>query len=293
MSIPTGHRSNATRGGWPNSDVVRCNAGAPRRCPRVLCFAGFQSTARRMIKFDLDQYTPPVIADRDALVTWLREFHIDEVECLMPDINGVMRGKIVPREEFIDALASDGLRVPETALIQSVTGESDYYTRVAAEVDQDIYMTPDPATVRIVPWYECPTAQIICDAWTKNGEPVDFAPRAVLRRVLETYAARGLKPVVAPEVEFYLVEKNTDPDMPLGVPIGLSGRREAGRQAYGIEAANEYDAVVNLIYDYCEACDIQIGTLAHEAGPAQLEINFRHGDAMSIADQVFLFKRVA
>ncbi len=245
-----------------------------------------------MTDFDLDHYTPPEIGDLDQLVQWLRDTRIDEVECLLPDVNGVMRGKIVPRNEFISALDSDGLRVPETALIQSVTGESDYNTTVAAEVDLDIFMVPDPTTVRIVPWYECPTAQIICDARDKRGAPVDFAPRSVLARVLAAYAERGLSPVVAPELEFYLVEKNLDPDLPLGVPVGLSGRREAGRQAYGIEAANEYDAVVNLIYDYCEACEIQIGTMAHEAGPAQLEINFRHGDPMAIADQVFLFKRV-
>lgn len=245
-----------------------------------------------MQTFDINRYTPPVITDEESLVQWLRETHIDEVECLLPDVNGVMRGKIVPRGEFISALANDGLRVPETALIQSVTGESDPNSRVAAEVDLDIFMAPDPATVRIVPWYECPTAQVICDARDKRGNLVDFAPRSVLKRVLAAYAERGEKPIVAPELEFYLVEKNLDPDLPLGVPLGLSGRREAGRQAYGIEAANEYDAVVNLIYDYCDACDIHIGTMAHEAGPAQLEINFRHGDPMAIADQVFLFKRV-
>jgi len=245
-----------------------------------------------MADFDITAYAPPVVTDIKELVAWLRSSRIDEVECLLPDINGVMRGKIVPREEFIAALAGDGIRVPETALILSVTGESDYNSRVAAEVDLDMFMAPDPATVRIVPWYECPTAQVICDALDKRGQPVDFAPRSVLKRVLDAYAERGIKPIVAPELEFYLVEKNTDPDLPLGVPVGLSGRREAGRQAYGIEAANEYDAVVNLIYDYCEACSIQIGTLAHEAGPAQLEINFRHGDPMAIADQVFLFKRV-
>jgi glutamine synthetase len=242
--------------------------------------------------YKLDGYELPQVADVDDLVRWLRETHIDEVECLLPDINGVMRGKIVPRTEFISSLSSNGLRVPETALIQSVTGESDYNSRVAAETDLDIYLAPDPTTVQIVPWYECPTAQIICDAQGRDGARVAFAPRSVLKSVLAAYHERGLKPVVAPELEFYLVEKNPDPDIPLGVPIGMSGRREAGRQAYGIEAANEYDTVVNLIYDYCDACGIQVGTMAHEAGPAQLEINFKHGDPLAIADQVFLFKRV-
>ncbi len=90
--------------------------------------------------YKLDGYELPQVADVDDLVRWLRETHIDEVECLLPDINGVMRGKIVPRTEFISSLSSNGLRVPETALIQSVTGESDYNSRVAAETDLDIYL---------------------------------------------------------------------------------------------------------------------------------------------------------
>jgi glutamine synthetase len=241
--------------------------------------------------FDFANYRHVGITTHDELVGWLRETRIDELECLVPDMNGVMRGKIVPAADFVHSLHADGLRVPETVLIQSVTGESEYYSKVAAEIDLDIYAVPDVRTARIVPWCEFPTAQIICDARDKRREPVDFAPRTVLKRVLDAYAARGLKPVVAPELEFYLVEKNPDPDLPLAVPPGISGRREAGRQAYGIEAANEYDAVVNRIYDYCEAAAIDIGTMAHEAGPAQLEINFRHGDPLALADQVFLFKR--
>ena len=243
------------------------------------------------MSFDFASYVHVPIASGEELTRWLRATRIDEIECLVPDMNGVMRGKIVPATDFIEALDADGLRVPETVLIQSVTGESDYYSKVAAEIDLDIYAVPDVATARIVPWCEFPTAQLICDARDKRRELVDFAPRTVLKRVLEAYAARGLRPVVAPELEFYLVEKNPDPDLPLTVPQGLSGRREAGRQAYGIEAANEYDSVVNRIYDYCSASAIDIGTMAHEAGPAQLEINFRHGDPLALADQVFLFKR--
>lgn len=244
------------------------------------------------MSLDAIHLTPPTIHNNAELIDWLRELRIDEVECLVPDINGVMRGKIVPRGEFIESLDGDGLRLPEHALIQGVTGDSDSHSKVAAGVDLDIYMVPDPATVRIVPWYEVPTAQIICDAFNKQRELVSFAPRSVLKRILANYSERNWKPVVAPELEFYLVEKNTDPDLPLNVPTGLSGRKEAGRQAYGIEASNEYDPVVNLIYDYCDACGINIGTVAHEAGPAQLEINFKHGDPLAIADQVFMFKRV-
>lgn len=227
----------------------------------------------------------------DNIVAWLREHRIDEVECLLPDMNGMMRGKIVPREDFIRSLDTEGLRVPETIFLQAVSGDTVNDTAVAAETDRDIRAIPDVSTVRIVPWYEEPTAQVICDAYFADGKPVDYAPRSLLIHILNLYRKQGLKPVVAPELEYYLVSKNDDPDLPLTVPVGISGRRESGRQAYGIEAANEFDPVVEDIYAYCEESRIEIGTMAHEAGPAQLEMNFRHGDPLELADQVFLFKR--
>jgi glutamine synthetase len=49
--------------------------------------------------------------------------------------------------------------------------------------------------------------------------------------------------------------------------------------------------VVEDIYDYCEAQELDVDTLSHESGPAHLEINFNHGDPLELADQVFMFKR--
>ena len=96
---------------------------------------------------------------------------------------------------------------------------------------------------------------------------------------------------MAPELEFYLVKRNPDSDYPLEAAVGRSGRKEPGGQAYGIDAANDFDPIVEDIYDYCEAQELDVDTLSHESGPAQLEINFNHGDPLELADQVFLFKR--
>ena len=116
-------------------------------------------------------------------------------------------------------------------------------------------------------------------------------PRYVLRKVLDLYRERGWRPVVAPELEFYLVKRNADADYPLEPPQGRSGQVERGRQSYGIDALNEYDPLIDDIYDFCEAQEIELGTLSHEAGIAQLEINLSHGDPLELADQAFLFKR--
>jgi glutamine synthetase len=84
---------------------------------------------------------------------------------------------------------------------------------------------------------------------------------------------------------------NKDPDLPLRPPVGRTGRPETGRQAYSIEAVNEFDPLFEDIYEYCEIQELEVDTLIHEVGAAQMEINFLHGDPLNLADRVFLFKR--
>jgi len=219
---------------------------------------------------------------------WLRENRITEVECLVPDMTGKARGKFIPADKFI----KEDSRLPESILVQTVTGDyTDIHDELVDPMDTDMSLEPDPNTMRLVPWADDPTAMIIHDCYTRQGELHPLASRNVLKRVLALYAAEGWKPVVAPEVEFYLVQKNLDPDLELEPPIGRSGRREAGRQSYSIDAANEFDPIMEDMYDFCEAQQLDVDTLIHESGMAQMEINFLHGDALDLADQVFVFKR--
>jgi glutamine synthetase len=224
---------------------------------------------------------------------WVAERKIDEIECLVADLSGIPRGKILPASKFLKIVRENGLRLPESIFIQTVTGEyaEDEDDDIIGPEDRDITLRPDEGTIRLVPWYEEPTAQVIHDCYRSDGSPVEIASRHVLRRVLQLYDDRGWKPVVAPEVEFFLVQINTDPDLPLLPPIGRSGRAETGRQSYGIDAVNEFDPIFEDVYDYCETQEIDIDTLTHESGAAQMEINFNHGDPLKLADQTFLFKR--
>ncbi len=216
---------------------------------------------------------------------------ISEVECLVADMSGTARGKILPPKKFLKGQKSRGLRLPEEVFMLTVNGRYVQDTDTVSDAAIDVYMEPDSDTSRMVPWYTEPTAQVICDAYHLNDDPVEIAPRHVLKRVLQLYKDKGWRPVVAPELEFYLVKRNPDSDYPLEAAVGRSGRKEAGGQAYGIDAANDFDPIVEDIYDYCEAQELDVDTLSHESGPAQLEINFNHGDPLELADQVFLFKR--
>jgi glutamine synthetase len=228
----------------------------------------------------------------DKLEEFIREHAITEVECLVPDMSGIARGKILPADKLLRILRERGMPIPESVFVQTVTG--DYPDDdVISPTNGDVYMIPDESTVRLVPWYKEPTAQIICDAFYADGAPVSLSSRQLLKRIVGEYEKRGWKPVVAPELEFYLVAVNTDPDIPLQSPVGRSGRKESGRQAYGIDAVNEFDPIFEDVYDYCAAQNVDIDTLSHEAGAAQLEVNFNHGDPLELADQAFLFKRTA
>ncbi len=222
---------------------------------------------------------------------YVQSRRISEVECLVADMSGTARGKILPPKKFLKGQRSRGLRIPEEVFTLTINGRYTPDTAAVSDSAIDIYMEPDADTVRIVPWYTEPTAQVICDAFHLNDEPVLISPRYVLKRVLQLYKDKGWRPVIAPELEFYLVKRNPDADYPLEAAVGRSGRKEPGGQAYGIDAANDFDPIVEDIYDYCEAQELDVDTLSHESGPAQLEINFNHGDPLELADQVFLFKR--
>ncbi|MEH6822483.1 MAG: glutamine synthetase family protein [Motiliproteus sp.] len=225
----------------------------------------------------------------EALESFLKENRITEIESTIPDMTGNARGKFYPTRKF---LAEKNGRIPEAILIQTVTGGcADNPEALIHPSDRDMILVPDVSTLRLVPWAEEPTAQIINDCYTAEGKLHPLATRGVLRRVLQLFQDEDLKPVIAPELEFYLLQQNLDPDYELKSAIGRSGRRETARQSYGIDAVNEFNPVIDTLYEYCTAQGLDVDTLIHEAGAAQMEVNFLHGDPINLADQVFVFKR--
>ena len=233
---------------------------------------------------------PRGVKDLDEAKAWLAARGITEIECVVADQAGVARGKIMPVSKF---LKNPTMALPVSVFYQTITGDSPDYDGLIDDVaaDTDMMLFPDWSTLTAIPWAMDPTAQLIMDAKTKDGRAVEQSPRQVLRRVRELYRKRGWEAVVAPELEFYLVEPNLDPDYPLKPPIGRSGRPETGRQGYSVSAVNEFDHLFEDMYEFCEEQGLEIDTLIHEDGAAQMEINLQHGDPLELADQVFMFKR--
>lgn len=230
------------------------------------------------------------VADWQEAAAWLRARGIEDIECITPDLAGVPRGKMMPSSKFT---SNTSLALPSALYRHTISGEYPEETESFRYEprDSDLKLLPDLSTLSVVPWETDPTAQVICDIVNTEGTAVAYTPRNVLKNVVRLYNERGWKPVVAPEIEFYLVAKNDDPDYPLHPPKGRSGRAILGGQGYSIAGINEFDELIDDIYHFSEKQGLEIDTLIHEEGPAQLEINLRHGDPVELADQVFMFKR--
>lgn len=225
----------------------------------------------------------------EPLLDWIGDRPIEEVECVIPDTVGFARGKAMPIKKFLN---TERMFLSPALFYQTVSGDYAEVDWDNAWTERDMVMVPDISTARAVPWTSDVTVQTICDLYDQDGTPIGFAPRNVLRHVLSLYAEKGWKPVVAPEMEFYLTKPNLDPTDEIEPPLGRTGRRATGRQAYSISGVDDFGPVVDDIYDFAEAQGLEIDTIIQEDGAGQLEINLKHGDPLELADEVFTYKRM-
>ena len=214
---------------------------------------------------------------------------LDEVECIIADLPGIARGKAVPARKFA---RQGSFHLPNSIFFQTIAGGWAEAAGAEGFTEPDMVLTPDFATATAAPWTADWTLQVIHDAYDRTGAPVPFAPRNVLKSVVAAYAARGWQPAVAPEMEFYLVARNTDPAKAIEPMLGRTGRPAAARQAYSMSAVDEYGPVIDDIYDFAEAQGFEIDGITQEGGAGQVEINLRHGEPVRLADEVFYFKRL-
>ncbi len=225
----------------------------------------------------------------EAAKTYLEGRRLDEVECIVSDLPGIARGKAVPASKFSK---QEYFHLPDSIFFQTITGDWGEAADDDGFIEKDMILRPDMTTATAAPWTGDWTLQVIHDAYDRKGKPVPYSPRNVLKRVVQLYEDKGWKPVVAPEMEFYLVARNIDPAKEIEPMMGRSGRPAAARQAYSMTAVDEFGPVIDDIYDFAEAQGFEIDGITQEGGAGQLEINLRHGDPVKLADEVFYFKRL-
>ncbi len=213
---------------------------------------------------------------------------IDEIECVTPDLNGVPRGKVMTAAGFLEGRR---LQMARGVLLQCIMGGYPP-ARFYGSDDGDLALVADDQQIHRLPWSDEPRALAICDAVELSGASSGLSTRGLLKAVIARYAARGLAPVVATELEFFVFAPNTDPHQPFLPPLGKDGRREEGHSAFSVSSNNGLRPFFSEVYRCMEALGLPRDTFMHEMGVSQFEINLLHGDPLLLADQTLLFKHL-
>ncbi|NQV68299.1 MAG: glutamine synthetase, partial [Rhodobacteraceae bacterium] len=221
---------------------------------------------------------------------WLRKHpEVRTIRVAAVDLNGQARGKRIPAR-FADKVVKDGTRFPFSVLNLDIWGEDiDDSPLVFDKGDADGILLPTERGFTPMPWLEAPTALLPIWMFRENGKPYEGDPRHALRAVVERYKERGLTPVAAIELEFFLID---DSGKTLQVPPSpRSGKRRKAAETLSIRALDAFDTFFTDLYDACEAMDIPADTSTSETGLGQFEVNLMHcDDALRAADDAWLFK---
>jgi glutamine synthetase len=228
----------------------------------------------------------------DAAV--LEQLHgCEQIDLLLPDMNGLLRGKRITRDA-LEKVYQNGVCLPMSLIATDITGNTVEETGLGYDIgDKDRVCRPVPGTLRPVPWSNKPMAQLLLSMEDSHGGAFEANPREVLKRVLARYAARGLKPVVAIELEFYLFDRLPDAHGRPQPPINPhNGARNTGTQVYYIEDLNDFGPFIDAVAGACKVQGIPADTAVAEYAPGQFEINLKHrDDALLACDDAIYLKR--
>lgn len=207
------------------------------------------------------------------------------------DLNGIFRGKRV-RAEGAQKLLTAGIRMPMSSIGVDIWGTDVLGNSLFDRGDLDGIVEPTGRGPLPLDWTDTP--QLLVPMWMRleDGAPFFGDPRRVLAEVLSRFTAKGLTPVVATELEFYLVDpKDTSrarPSVPL--PEAHDG---AGDTIYCLQELADVGAFLDEVYDMAEACAVAVDAAISESGPGQYEFNLMHGpDALKVADDTVFFKQI-
>ena len=218
--------------------------------------------------------------EAEAAVRTMGGLGVRAIRLLYTDLHGVARGKDIPIGHF-GGMCDEGV-----AFCAAVMGTDLRHTPVVGgEVGYvDFAIKPDLDTLRAVPW-QPEVAWCLGEAWTLDGsEHWPSCPRALLRRVVDEYAARGLTPIVAPELEFFLAER--DP----AAENGLRRYVDELSRVYTVGAVSDPREIVLKMLLWCDELGLQAFAANHEFMNSQYEINVKHSEALDAADRAFMLK---
>ena len=236
------------------------------------------------------------IADPKEVKAFLDKHpEIQFFEIVFTNLAGVPRGKRLRRHE-IEAVYANGRFLPGSILVNDITGQDVEATGLVWE-DGDADRVARPIAGRITPalWLGADVAQVPVTMYELDGKPHDLDPRHVLQRVIDRFAADGLVPVVACELEYYLVDARRTASGKIQLPPSpLTGDRATQHQVYGLREVEEASGFLRDLWASADAMGIPLEGAISEYAPGQLELTLKHhADALRAADDAVLYKRAA
>jgi glutamine synthetase len=226
--------------------------------------------------------------DRELQEFLARHPQIDAVQIFLTDACGVARGKLVRRHELA-AIFANGRQVAGSILGLDVTGMDVDGTGLVWDTgDADMVCRPVAGTLMPVTWLPVPSGQLMLTMFDRHGSPAPADPRHALARAVDRLQSLGYAPVLACEIEFYLLHPDTLQ------PAG--GGRANERQKIDAYSLTRLDDLAPLFADVFAAAAAQglpAETLMSEYASGQFEITLRHRrDALRAVDEAILFKRL-
>lgn len=213
---------------------------------------------------------------------------VEAVQLYITDPSGVARGKTASVGE-LERLYATGRPVAGSILGLDITGTDVDETGLVWDTgDADLLCRPVPGTLTLAPWLARPTAQVMLSMYTLGGEPAPADPRHALERVVDRCKSGGRRPVLAVELEFYVLRDGTTP-----TPAGSIAREEGRIEAYSLARLEELAPVFDEVYAAARAQGIPAETLMSEYAPGQFEITLTHrDDALRAVDEAVMLKRL-
>jgi len=191
------------------------------------------------------------------------------------DILGAIKNVEVPDRQFEEAL--DGRIMFDGSSIEG-------FVRVE---ESDMYLKPDLATFQVFPWSYAGServGRIICDIANPDGTPFAGCPRTRLKSAIALAAAKGMVMRAGPEAEFFLFQR--------GATGGPTTDTHDSGGYFDLTPVDLGEDVRREIVLALEQMGFHVEAAHHEVAPGQHEIDFRHDDVLTTADNISTFRFV-
>ena len=219
---------------------------------------------------------------------------VSGIDLLIADLNGVIRGKRVV-SSALEKVYNKGVCLTTSLFALDITGDTVEETGLGiVQGDGDSVCYPIPKTLTTTPWHKQAMGQLLLTMVDVNDRPVFANPRHVLNQVFERFKTLKLTPVIAVELEFYLLDARRDRKKRPQPPISkVTGKRENSTQVYAIDDLDDYADFLNGVSAAAQEQGIPAVTAVAENAPGQFEINLKYeSDPLSACDNAILLKRL-